>query len=116
MSDRAHRPKQQNPELERARCLADSGSLDEAATICASILRVDATSVETLHLLGVLRDAAGRGREAEALYRKAIYLDPVFHDAIMQLAFNRQRAGDLREAQMLEARARRLANNEEKLP
>ncbi|MBI3871430.1 MAG: chemotaxis protein CheW [Verrucomicrobia bacterium] len=102
--------------LERARQLADAGSLSEAAGICEALLRNEGGSAEALYLLGVVRDAEGSPREAEALYRKALYLDPGCYEAILQLSLNRERGGDAREARMLHERARRLKASGESQP
>ena len=107
---------QRHEALVKARELADAGQLDQAAFLCESFLKRESASVDGLYLLGVVRDAEGQTIEAETLYRKALYLDPHCYEALVQLSLNRERVGDRREARMLQERARRLKDREEKLP
>jgi chemotaxis protein methyltransferase WspC len=78
-------------------------------------LRAQPASAETFHLMGMLHDAAGRVREAAEHYRKALYLDPQHHEALVHLAVALQREGDEHGAQRLFERAnRQLASGENK--
>ncbi len=87
--------------------LADQGHLAEAARLCEEHLRTQGASARAFHLLGLVRDAAGKHAEAAALYRKALYLEPTHHEALVHLAVLLERNGDTKGAQVLAARARR---------
>ena len=101
--------------IEQARRLANQGDLVEALKCCEQNLRAQPASAETFHLIGMLHDAAGRVREAAEHYRKALYLDPQHHEALVHLAVALQREGDEHGAQRLFERAnRQLASGENK--
>ena len=77
--------------------------------VCDAHLDLHGPSAEAYCLLGVVRDAGGQADEAEACYRKALYLDPRHADAVTRLALLVERRGGVDEAQVLWNRARRLA-------
>lgn len=106
-------PQQPSPmaPLERVQRLADAGNLAEAMQCCKSYLRADATSVQGTYLMGLLHDAAGESAQAREQYRRAVYLDPTHHEALVHLAVILAREGDERAAQQLFARARRAATS-----
>jgi chemotaxis protein methyltransferase WspC len=89
--------------------LANAGRFDEAARRCEEHLRVQGASAKALFLLGVVRDATGRAAEAADLYRKALYLEPNHHEALLHLSYLLEAQGDAAGAQMFAARARRVA-------
>jgi chemotaxis protein methyltransferase WspC len=95
--------------LDTARALVAQSRLDEAAALCDEHLRVHGPSAAAYCLLGGVHDAGGKGDEAEACYRKALYLDPRDEEAVTQLAQLVERRGAAEEAQVLWNRARRLA-------
>ena len=95
--------------LEAARTLVSQSRLDEAAALCDEHLRVHGPSAAAYCLLGGVHDAGGKGDEAEACYRKALYLDPRDEEAVTQLALLVERRGGAEEAQVLRNRARRLS-------
>lgn len=96
-------------ELIEIRALADRGKLADATKLCAQHLKSHGPSAEAFYLMGLLHDADGRPAEAVEFYRKAIYLDPVHHEALVQLALLRERLGDHAAAQALNERARKAA-------
>jgi chemotaxis protein methyltransferase WspC len=96
-------------ELQQAIALADAGRFDEAAARCEAHARQHGPSAATFALLGVIREAVGDLGEANASYRKALYLDPHHEEALMHLALLMERAGQDEEAGRLRARARRVA-------
>jgi chemotaxis protein methyltransferase WspC len=100
------------PEIHEIRRLADGGHLVEAARHCEEYLRAGEPSAEVLHLLGVIRDAAGNQAEAGDYYRKALYLDPNHHEALVHLALLLGKRGDAAGAKVLNDRVRRLARRE----
>ena len=89
--------------------LADQGCFSEAAAYCEDSLKRHGPSAETFHLLGLVHDAGGNQSDAATCYRKALYLDPQHYDALMQLALLLETQDKKPEAQLLRARAQRLA-------
>lgn len=66
-------------------------------------------SADAFCRLGVEQEAQGSPDEAEASFRKALYLDPRHHDAVTRLARLVERRGAGAEAKVLWSRAHRLA-------
>ena len=93
--------------LETAQCLADAGKLTEAAELCQAHLREQGPSARTYYLLGLVRDAGGETSQAVTCYRKALYLEPNHHEALLQLVLLAEKDGDLAKARLLRQRARR---------
>jgi len=94
--------------IDRARRLADQGHLAEAAAHCEAHLRQHGPSAEAFHLLGLVRDASGNAEDAAEQYRKALYLEPDHHEALIHLALLLRKRGDESGAQRLQRRASRL--------
>jgi len=65
-------------------------------------------SADAFCRLGVEHEAQGNADEAEASFRKALYLDPRHHEAVTRLARLVERRGAAAEAKVLWSRARRL--------
>ena len=95
------------PDLAAALRLADEGRLDEVAAICHAFLRHSGASAQAYYLLGLVSDAADRGDEAAAHYRKALYLNPQHHDALLHYSLLIAKRGDAGAAHALRQRARR---------
>jgi chemotaxis protein methyltransferase WspC len=87
--------------------LADQGRLQEAMRRCEDAMRV-APSARVFYLMGLIHDANGNLTEAEQYYRKALYLEPGHHEAIIHLAFLKEQQGDLAGARQLHQRAKRV--------
>ena len=104
----AGRPAKEKPGLEHAMRLADQGRLVEAAKECEAYLDAHRPSPQAFYVMGLVRDASGNHRDAAEFYRKALYLDPQHHEALMQLAFLLDGQGDKSGAKVLNDRARRL--------
>lgn len=94
--------------IDRARRLADQGHLAEAAALCEAHLRERGPTAEAYNLLGLVRDASGKTDDAADQYRKALYLEPNHHEALVHLALLLQKQGDAAGAQRLQRRASRL--------
>ena len=94
--------------IDRARRLADQGHLVDAAAHCEAHLRQHGPSAEVFHLLGLVRDASGNAEDAAEQYRKALYLEPDHHEALIHLALLLRKRGDEAGAQRLQRRASRL--------
>lgn len=92
--------------LKLARQLADSGQLDEAATICHAYLVRHSDSAEAYYLIGLVKDAAN-DPEAINYYRKALYLDPNHYETLVHAALWLERTGDVATAQTFKRRAER---------
>ncbi|WP_116521634.1 CheR family methyltransferase [Achromobacter insuavis] len=87
--------------------LADQGRVQEAMAQCRAHLAQHGASAEALYLLGLLQDAGGDTRQAQAAYRKALYLDPTHREALLHLAALVESEGDAEGARRLQARAAR---------
>lgn len=87
--------------------LADQGRVAEAMTQCRAHLDRHGASAEALYLLGLLQDTDGDARQAQAAYRKALYLDPTHREALLHLAALIASEGDDEGARRLQARAAR---------
>lgn len=92
--------------LSEARKMADAGRLEDAERLCNQILECF-SSADTYYLLGVLYEATDRPHEAEAMFRKAIYLIPDHVEALVHLALHLERGGNVEEALSLRRRAGR---------
>lgn len=93
--------------LREIAALADLGRVRDAMAQCQAHLDIHGASAEALHLQGLLLDAQGQSRQAQAAYRKALYLDPNHRDALLHLAALVASDGDQEGARRLQARAAR---------
>ena len=84
------------PTLAEARALADRGQVDEALAAAEVILAAEGPKVSVLELLGCLQLARNRLADAQACFRKAVYLEPNHAEALLQLSVISQRLGDPR--------------------
>jgi chemotaxis protein methyltransferase WspC len=98
--------------LDEAYRLADQGHFSEAAERCEAYLRQRGPSERAFYLLGLVRDASGNQADAEAYYRKTLYLDPRHRPALAHLALLMDRLGKTADAQLLRERVRRLESTE----
>jgi chemotaxis protein methyltransferase WspC len=95
--------------LDEAYELANRGQFIEAADYCRVHIETQGPSAEAYHLLGLVRDATGNVHDAVECYRKALYLNPHHQDTLAHLALLMDAQGQPAEAQVLRARAQRLA-------
>jgi chemotaxis protein methyltransferase WspC len=93
--------------LDTATRLADEGHMAEAATVCATYLQQHGPDVQAFYLLAVVREAVGEPAEAEALLRKALYLEPNHYEALTHLAVLLNQRGDMANAELMRQRAQR---------
>lgn len=91
--------------LREIAALADQGRVRDALAQCRAHLERHGASAEALYLLGLLQDADGDTRAAQAAYRKALYLDPAHREALLHLAALIAAEGDHEGARRLQARA-----------
>jgi chemotaxis protein methyltransferase WspC len=87
--------------------LADQGRSDEAAARCEAVLARFGPSAPALFLLGLVQQSTGRLADAEACFRKAVYLDPGHDEALFTLALCAERRGDTHTAARYRRRAER---------
>jgi len=93
--------------LKQAFRLADEGHLGEAAEQCEKLLEEQTGQAGAYFLLGLIRESAGNLHEAEQLLRKAVYLDPVHHEALIHLGMVCEQRGDPANANRFRERAAR---------
>ncbi|MEN5343008.1 CheR family methyltransferase [Achromobacter mucicolens] len=93
--------------LREIAALADLGRVRDAMAQCQAHLDIHGASAAALHLQGLLLDAQGQSRQAQAAYRKALYLDPNHREALLHLAALVASDGDQEGARRLQARAAR---------
>lgn len=93
--------------LREIAALADRGRVHDAMAQCQAHIEIHGASADALHLQGLLLDAEGQSRQAQAAYRKALYLDPNHREALLHLAALVASDGDHEGARRLQARAAR---------
>ena len=103
-----------NAGIEKVQRLADQGQLAEAEKYCEQHLCEHGPSAQAYYLLGLMRDAIGQQAQSIDYYRKALYLDPNHHEALIHLAFQLGQQGDAAGAHVLHQRALRLAQKKGK--
>lgn len=96
--------------LERARALADEGLLSDAGDMADRLLRDHGVDPSAWQLLGSIRLAQGRDPDAEACFRKVVYLRPDDTLSLLQLSALAERRGDRTGADLLRLRASRSVN------
>ncbi|MBD9680789.1 chemotaxis protein CheR [Pseudomonas sp. PDM18] len=87
--------------------LANSGQAAEARQRCETLLAEQGPDAEVFYWLGLLADAQGQGSEAQAYYRKALYLQPDHQESLQHLAALLAAQGDAAGARRLQERAAR---------
>jgi chemotaxis protein methyltransferase WspC len=97
-------------DLDAAFRLADLGRLNEARELCQAHLSANPSSARAHYLLGLTCDAIGDEARAAEHYRKAIYLDPAYCEALAHLAALLEKKGDVAAARLFYARASRSAS------
>lgn len=84
-----------DPSLERARMLADAGSLDAAAHEAERLLAAAPIDPAAWHLMATIRLAQRQDADAEACFRKVVYLKPDDVLSLLQLSALAERRGDM---------------------
>ncbi|MFK8331639.1 CheR family methyltransferase [Pseudomonas sp. BJa5] len=92
--------------------LANAGSSSEARAACSRYLQQYPPSAQVFYWQGLLSDTAGDSQDAISQYRKALYLDPQHHEALVHLAMLLDSQGDSAGARRLQERAARRAERE----
>ena len=96
------------PSLETARQLADAGRWAEAAEFCSAYLQFNESSAAAFHLLGRAHEVAGDLADAEACYRKALYLEPNHRETLLQMVTLSEKKGDLVQVKAFQRRIKRV--------
>jgi chemotaxis protein methyltransferase WspC len=95
-------------DLAAATDLANTGFFAEASRQCHAYLREHGPFAQAYFLLGLVHDTLGDASEAEAFYRKALYLDPYHVETLTHLSYLIENRGDAGRALALRQRLRRL--------
>lgn len=98
------------PNLDQAREFADEGRLAESAGALERLLEAEPLRAEGWSLLGAVRLAQHRTPEAEACFRKVVYLHPNDSLSLLQLSALSEARGDHAAADRLRLRAARAAS------
>ena len=96
--------------LERAAAFADNGRLQEAEALCIECISSDKLNPSAYYILGVVCLSQGRMQEAEKALTKAVYLNPHYYDALIQLALLKERTGKNEEASRIRLRAEKITD------
>lgn len=112
------KPKQTiNTSLELAKQLADVGQIEAAINHCKQYLESNLSNVEVYTLLGTLYQTKAENNQAEQYFRKALYLNPNYYEALIHLALLKENRGDIIGANILQQRIQKLqetGNKEQK--
>ena len=96
--------------IEQAQQMFDRGQLTEAAQLCQLHLNGERTDAKAYLLLGKIYQELKRLPAAEQALQRAIYLNPQFCEALIELALLKEQQGDTATATILNARVQRLLN------
>jgi len=75
-----------------------TGRLAEARDCCRKAIDQGSGIANVQHITGLLEASEGRHREAARFYRRALRLNPAFHDSALNLAHTCYRLGDIDQA------------------
>ena len=92
--------------IAEANAQADRGRLDEAERLCRAALARNASCARAHFIMGLIGEARGDNAGAEESFRRALYLERDFADAIIHLAALKEQSGDGAAAELLRRRAR----------
>jgi len=109
------KPTTADDELESAFILANEGALDKALDICVRFIANEPLSSRAHYLAGIIYDSKGDAVDASKYLRKAIYLDPNHHEALIHLSLMAEQSGDSEEATRLRDRAQRVQERSAKI-
>ncbi|XWK90582.1 MAG: CheR family methyltransferase [Phormidium sp.] len=94
--------------FEIAKQLADAGEIEAAINHCKQYLESNLGNVELYTLLGTLYQTKAENNQAEQYFRKALYVNPNYYEALIQLALLKEHRGDLVGANILWQRIQKL--------
>jgi chemotaxis protein methyltransferase WspC len=89
----------------RARALADEGLFGEAADLCGRYLKEQMPHADVYCLMGIIREAERRFRDAEECYEKALYLEPGHYETLVHLSLLCRQRGESGRADRYRQRA-----------
>ncbi len=95
--------------LSRAAELANQGRYNEAIGTCKRELQQTGHTAAAYYLMGMIYQAQGERRQAEACFHKTVYLDPNHDEALLTLALLAERRGEHKAAGDFRRRAVRIA-------
>ena len=88
--------------------LANQGDLDRALVLCQRFIDDFPTASEAYYLMGVIKLAQHDETEAVNFFRKAVYLNSNYYQALVQLSMLAEKEGNMRAARNYRMRAQRL--------
>lgn len=94
--------------------LANGGRLQEAEALASTLIKATPPSAEAFCTLGEIYVALRDYKQAEPLFRRAVYLDARHADSLFHLALLADRRGDATGAERLRKRARAAQEQEVK--
>lgn len=97
-----------NDGISQARKLAEKGAFNEVLTICEKLLSEGADSAEVYYLLGQAGESAGNSLMAEEYFKKALYLNADYHEALIHLSLLYDQMGSPEKAATFRKRAERV--------
>lgn len=97
-----------NNSFEIAKQLADAGQIEAAIHHCQEYLKHNSANVEIYTLMGTLHQTKAENNQAEQYFRKALYLNPNYYEALIQLALLKEHRGDIAGANILQQRLKKI--------
>jgi chemotaxis protein methyltransferase WspC len=97
-----------HPNFEIAQQLADAGHVEAAINHCKQYLESNVGNVKVYTLLGTLYQTKSENNQAEQYFRKALYLDPNYYEALVHLALLKEYRGDITGANILKERIQKI--------
>ena len=94
--------------LSQAAELGNQGRYSEAIGACKRDLQLRGPTASTYYLMGMIYQAQGDRRQAEACFHKTVYLDANHEDALLALALLAERRGEHKVAENFRRRAARI--------
>jgi chemotaxis protein methyltransferase WspC len=94
--------------IDDIRRLADTGRLDEAARRCELFLTEHSPVKEIFYLMGLIHLARNAFDRAELFFRKALYMDPHYYDALVHMELLYEKKGDRAQASIMSQRIKRF--------
>jgi len=94
--------------------LANGGRLEEANKIAEELIKQGPPTADAFSTHGEIQVGLRQYKQAEALFRRAVYLDARHADSLFHLALLAERRGDQAGAERLRKRARNASNQEVK--
>lgn len=95
----------------KAKEFADQGQFEEAISECLNVLQVNGPSAEGYYLLGVIMHASNRKERAEEFFKKALYLEPDYQEALVYMALIAEANGQFEESQRYRERLARMEDS-----